>query len=225
MDIFSNLQIREMKKEEEGQVYVVFTSFCSFIRESTFKMLLFRKKSFVIFSCISILVYLAISVEASVTFRSTLSLAIGVILLVSLYIYEAFTYITYVRTKVAPEMSRDLFAHWSSDRRIMLVALHSEKVIGTVGIDYTSDPNTCEIKRMVVLPEYQGRGIGKKLLCTAEQTAISLGYRRVFLVTGNFQPRAIKFYNHMQYHPLPVLDESLGFLSATRKLHPFEKIL
>ena len=144
---------------------------------------------------------------------------------ISLYKYEAFTYIKYVRTKVAREMSRDLFAHWSSDRRIMLVALHSEKVIGTVGIDYTSDPNTCEIKRMVVLPEYQGRGIGKKLLCTAEQTAISLGYRKVFLVTGNFQPRAIKFYNHMQYHPLPVLDESLGFLSATRKLHPFEKIL
>ena len=82
MDIFSNLQIREMKKEEEGQVYVVFTSFCSFIRESTFKMLLFRKKSFVIFSCISILVYLTISVEASVTSRSTLSLVISGILLV-----------------------------------------------------------------------------------------------------------------------------------------------
>lgn len=130
--------------------------------------------------------YLSLSPEISVASKSTLSLVISGIFLIFLYKYEVFTYIKHIRTKDAPEMSKDLFAYWSSDRRKMLVALLSEKVIDIVGIDYTNDQNTCKLKRMVVLPGYQGRGIGKKLLCSAEQTAISLGYKRVFLATGNF---------------------------------------
>ena len=225
MDTSCEVQIREMKKFEERQVYNVFITMGCSVKESAFLALLFRKKSLTFLVCICCLVYFALFPDGSVYSRLILSIMCSMILLVVFYKYEAFVHIKTFETRVASEMLTDSFVFWNKDGRKMLVAEYSGKVVAIVGIDHTAEPGTCEIKRMVVLPEYQGRGIGKKLLYSAEQTAISLGYRKVYLVTGQFQPQAIRFYHRMQYKPLPLKETDQGFITLTYRQHPFEKIL
>jgi ribosomal protein S18 acetylase RimI-like enzyme len=51
-----------------------------------------------------------------------------------------------------------------------------------------------EIKRMRVLPEYQGRGFGQQLLEALEQRARELGITRAWLDTSVLQSAAQKLY-------------------------------
>ena len=45
------------------------------------------------------------------------------------------------------------------------------------------DVRTCELKRLFVRPEFQGRGLGRKLMGVATAKAIDLGYHRMLLDT------------------------------------------
>ncbi|HUZ28251.1 MAG TPA: GNAT family N-acetyltransferase [Solirubrobacteraceae bacterium] len=60
----------------------------------------------------------------------------------------------------------------------------------------------CEIKRMYVVPEGRGRGVGRELLEKLEQAAGELGYRVVRLDTGPRQPGAERMYRQAGYRPI-----------------------
>ena len=53
------------------------------------------------------------------------------------------------------------------------------------------DEKQVEIKRMFVLPEYRGQGIGPGILKKLEQWAMELNYSACILETGKKQPEAI----------------------------------
>ena len=59
-----------------------------------------------------------------------------------------------------------------------------------------------EIKRMYVVPEARGRGLGRELLVALEDAARALGYTRVRLDTGAKQPGAEAMYRSAGYRDI-----------------------
>ena len=66
-----------------------------------------------------------------------------------------------------------------------------------------SDEAIAEIKRMYVVPDARGRGLGKELLAALEALARDLGYDAVRLDTGRKQPAARRMYERAGYAPVP----------------------
>jgi GNAT superfamily N-acetyltransferase len=60
----------------------------------------------------------------------------------------------------------------------------------------------CEIKRMYVVPEGRGRGLGLALLAALEDAARQLGYAVARLDTGPRQPNAERMYRNAGYEPV-----------------------
>jgi putative acetyltransferase len=57
-----------------------------------------------------------------------------------------------------------------------------------------------EIKRMFVLPDYRGLGIGRQLLDALEKVARQRDLAVLRLETGIFQPAALRLYEKAGYH-------------------------
>ena len=64
-------------------------------------------------------------------------------------------------------------------------------------------PDTVEIKRMYVKPEYRGQGVAKTVLATLEQWSEELGMKSCVLETGKNQPEAIQLYIKTGYKRIP----------------------
>ena len=60
-----------------------------------------------------------------------------------------------------------------------------------------------EVKRMYVVPEFRGRGIGRAILRALEEEARRLGARRLVLETGIRQSRAIGLYRDEGFEDIP----------------------
>ena len=60
--------------------------------------------------------------------------------------------------------------------------------------------NKAEIKRMFVVPEYRGHGIGFNILKELEIWAAELNYTECILETGKKQPQAIGLYHKAGYN-------------------------
>jgi GNAT superfamily N-acetyltransferase len=65
------------------------------------------------------------------------------------------------------------------------------------------DERTCEIKRMYVVPDARGRGVGRELLAALESLARDLGYAVARLDTGAKQPGARRMYERAGYVAVP----------------------
>lgn len=61
------------------------------------------------------------------------------------------------------------------------------------------DQKKVEIKRMYVLPEYRGKGIGVAILKELELWATELNFSACILETGKKQPEAIRLYQKAGY--------------------------
>ncbi len=76
-------------------------------------------------------------------------------------------------------------------------------IIGSYGI-YRLGADTCELRKMYLLPEFHGRGIGKIMMEDAIKRAVSLGYSEMFLETNLRLDRAIRLYERfgfLEYRP------------------------
>ena len=61
----------------------------------------------------------------------------------------------------------------------------------------------CEIKRMYVVPEFRGAGLGTRLLAELEGLARDLGHALARLDTGARQPGAQRLYERAGYAAIP----------------------
>jgi len=88
------------------------------------------------------------------------------------------------------------------------------------------DETRGELKRMYVLPERRGRGLGRRLLLELEAEARRLGYRSLVLETGDRQPEALGLYASHGYARIPCYppyDSRALSLCFEKRLPPLEQ--
>ena len=115
------------------------------------------------------------------------------------------------------DLSFQNFAHelnhidrqYCKPRGSLLIAYDETQAIGCAGIREI-DNDIAELKRMFVLKEYQGHGIGQKLLERVIEIAIKLGYKKIRLDTlpnmkqAQHLYRSFGFYDILPYRFNPI---------------------
>lgn len=66
------------------------------------------------------------------------------------------------------------------------------------------DDETCELKRLWLLHDYQKQGLGYRMLNELLSIARTMGYKRMWLQTDlEAQSRAVDFYKQIGFHEIP----------------------
>ena len=73
------------------------------------------------------------------------------------------------------------------------VIVDGGEVIGSYGI-YKIDSTCCELRKMYLLSDYQGRGLGKKMMDEALEKARELGFETMILETNTVLTKASHLY-------------------------------
>jgi ribosomal protein S18 acetylase RimI-like enzyme len=73
-------------------------------------------------------------------------------------------------------------------------------VFVSMGALHRTSPERAEIKRMRVLPDYQGHGFGQIILSELEARARAMGYKTLHLDTSILQVPAQKLYEKNGFH-------------------------
>ena len=63
-------------------------------------------------------------------------------------------------------------------------------------------PECCELQKLYLAPELQGRGLGRRLLEAVEHSARAAGYRRIYLETHSRLGRAVRLYRAAGYRQI-----------------------
>lgn len=90
----------------------------------------------------------------------------------------------------------DMYAAYQGAGSMYFVCQENEKIIGGAGIGVLpgASADTCELKKMYILSEGRGRGLGQALLTACLGAARAMGYKRVYIETFNTMIGAMKLY-------------------------------
>ncbi len=83
-----------------------------------------------------------------------------------------------------------------------IVVYEDGKAIGG-GAVRRYDEENIELKRVFVRPEYQGRGIGSRIVSLLLEWAMELGYKRMILETGELLAESCAVYNKLGFKIIP----------------------
>ncbi len=88
------------------------------------------------------------------------------------------------------------------------VAIEHGQVIGGGGIaPFLDSSDTCELRKVFLLPAARGKGAGKQLVQTCLDVARQLGYRQCYLDTLSAMKSAISLYERLGFEhrsePMP----------------------
>lgn len=100
----------------------------------------------------------------------------------------------------------DMFAFYQQPRRQYFIVEHNGERVGGGGFaplkGAAEDDQICELQRVFFRPDARGRGFGKALLATIEQTAAALGFQSIYLETITGLQPAIALYEKIGYQHL-----------------------
>ena len=99
------------------------------------------------------------------------------------------------------------------------VADDGERLIGCAG--WRRHGDDAELKRMYTTKAARGRGLGRRILATIEESARAAGCRRVILETGDRQPEAVKLYESAGYERI----EDFGYYKGHESVLSYGKVL
>lgn len=126
--------------------------------------------------------------------------------------------------RVGKKIQRDKYSNFNKldDIREAIVVYEDGKPVGGGAIRKYSgaekgglEEKTAELKRVFVRPEFQGRGIGTKLVSLLMEWAEELGYKRMLLETGKLLTESCAVYRKLgfevitNYGPYADMTESL----------------
>jgi len=87
---------------------------------------------------------------------------------------------------------------------IFLVMMDDDQLIGTGAIRKLEN-NICELKRLWLLPEYHGKGLGYRMMQELLSIARQKGYEHMRLETDPvYQKRAVEFYKRLGFSEIPI---------------------
>jgi putative acetyltransferase len=92
-----------------------------------------------------------------------------------------------------------------SDRNcsIYMIALVSGQVVGGCGIaPFNGSQEVCELRKLFLLPEVRGQGIGKKLVIQCLDYARSRQYKQCYLDTLTSMNKAVALYKKLGFNTL-----------------------
>ena len=87
--------------------------------------------------------------------------------------------------------------HGRFDEGPMWVAVGEGRFLGTVSA--VPEPDHLYIRSMAVVPDAQGRGIGKRLMTAVEEYAVENGFGTLFLYTTEFSTNAVRLYETLGF--------------------------
>lgn len=102
---------------------------------------------------------------------------------------------------------------------IAAVEVAGERLVGCAG--WRRHGDDAELKRMFTATAARGRGLGRRMLTTIEESAREAGYKRVILETGDRQPEAVRLYESAGY----VRIDDFGYYAGKDGVLSFGKVL
>jgi putative acetyltransferase len=111
----------------------------------------------------------------------------------------------------------DVKANYFEMGGTFLVAVKEGKVIGS-GALRRLDKRTAELKRLWLLEDYQGKGIGWRLMTALIAFARQQGYTRIRLQTRPEQARAVEFYRKAGFTEIPCYNEEKSEISMEKRI-------
>ena len=118
--------------------------------------------------------------------------------------------------RVGKKIKRDKYKKFNQIDEIQqaIVVYEGNKAVGGGAIRRYNDEDI-ELKRVFVHAEYQGQGIGSKLVSLLIEWAMELGYKRMILETGELLAESCDVYKKLgfqvisNYGPYVDMEESL----------------
>jgi GNAT superfamily N-acetyltransferase len=108
---------------------------------------------------------------------------------------EAFE--VYIEQALAEEIDR-IATYYSGRNGGFWVAIQNDSVVGMFGLERGS-PDAMELRRMYVDPKPRRAGIGRRMLCFAEEECRRRGVARLDLSTAEIQEAALALYRKAGY--------------------------
>lgn len=92
----------------------------------------------------------------------------------------------------------DLPAMYGPPHGALLLAFYKQDIAGCVALRTKAD-GICEMKRLYVLPAFQGKGIGKQLATAIVAAGRHMGYKKMVLDTLDRLQPAIQLYEQVGF--------------------------
>ena len=97
----------------------------------------------------------------------------------------------------------DIQPNYFDNGGIFLIMLNDSEPICTGAIRHLED-GICELKRLWLLTDYHGRGLGYRMIQELFSFAREKGYKRIWLQTDAvYQSRALDFYRRLEFYEIP----------------------
>ena len=88
-----------------------------------------------------------------------------------------------------------------------LIQNENKEIIGTFGLYKLSETN-CEIRKMYLLPNARGKGLGKWMVNFLIEKAKELGYQKIELDTASVLLQAIELYKKVGFKEVKACNDS-----------------
>jgi putative acetyltransferase len=112
----------------------------------------------------------------------------------------------------------DLPGNYFNNGGTFLVLTDAGRVIGTGALRWLAE-GVCELKRLWLLPEYHGQGLGYRMVQEIFAAARAQGYRFIRLETDAVrQTQAIAFYKRQGFYEIPRYGNDPDELALERAL-------
>jgi len=140
---------------------------------------------------------------------------------------EAFAIVReyYDAVGVSVREDADRFAkEYFRERSGLWLASEGAQTLGCIALrPLPQFPQSGEVKRLYVLPQWRGRGVAELLLTGLEAFAREIGYRALYLDTKDDLTAAIRFYRRHGYEPCERYNENPQATMFMRKDLPLDK--
>ena len=103
------------------------------------------------------------------------------------------------------------------NRGLFLAVVDGKKLVGTGAVKKLEE-NIAELKRLWLLEEYHGQGIGYQVVSQLLKFARTHGYEKIRLQTSQKQERAVRFYMQLGFYEIPSYRESMDDISMEMNL-------